>query len=316
MPQPTSQDVHIDEVLTDLAVAFIQDTRLYIATKVFPIVSVAKQSNKYIIWTKNDWFRDEAQKRADATESAGSGFNLSTDSYFADVWAFHKDVGSQARRNQDSGVNLERATVNFVTQRMLLRQELQWVTDFFTTGIWATDYTVAAVWDNYATSDPIEDFESQKEVMASTTGFLPNTAVFGYSAMRRLKSHPDIVERIKYTGSGARNVTEATVAEILGLDNVYVARAIKATNIEAETAAYSFTHGKHAWLGYVNPNPAFESPSAGLTFAWDYAGYGASVNIDQFELRKTKSVRYEAEAAWDNKVIASDLGIFMPNVVT
>src|SRR5215211_7985172 len=139
MPQPTAQDVHIDEILTDLAVAYIQDQNLYISTKVFPIVPVAKQSNKWVVWNKNDWFRDEAQKRADATESAGSGFNLSTDSYFADVWAFHKDLGSQARRNQDAGINLERATVNFVTQRILLRQEIQWVTDFFTTGVWGTD---------------------------------------------------------------------------------------------------------------------------------------------------------------------------------
>lgn len=315
MPQPALQDVHIDEVLTDLAVAYIQDQDLYIATKVFPIITVAKQSNKYIVWDKNDWFRDEAQKRTDSTESAGSGFRLSQDSYFCDVWAFHKDLGSQVRRNQDAGLNLEQATVNFVTQRILLRQEIQWVTDFFTTGVWATDYSVAAQWDDYATSDPIEDFESQKEVMANTTGFLPNTAVFGYSAMRRLKSHPDIVDRVKYTGTGARNITEQVVAEILGLDNVYVARAIKATNVEGETAAYSMIHGKHAWLGYVNPTPALEAPSAGLTFAWDYAGYGSTVTVDQFEIRKIKAVRYEAESSWDNKVVAADLGIFMPNVV-
>lgn len=315
MPQPALQDVHIDETLTQFAVAFIQDTNLYIATKVFPIVRVDKQSNRYIIWNKNDWFRDEAQKRTDSTESAGSGFRLSSDTYFADVWAFHKDLGSQVRANQDAGLNLEQAAVRFVTQRILLRQELQWVTDYFTTGVWATDTTVPFQWSDYAQSDPIEDFESAKETMASTTGFLANTAVFGYSAMRRLKNHPDIVDRIKYTGTGARNVTEQVVAEILGLDNVYVARAIKATNVEGETEAYSFTHGKHAWLGYVNPNPAADAPSAGLTFNWDYAGYGTSVTIDTFEIREKKTTRYEGEAAWDNKVVASDLGVFFPNVV-
>jgi hypothetical protein len=317
MPQPTSQDVHVDEVLTDLAISYMQSQDVFIATKVFPIITVGKQSNKYIVWDKNDWFRDEAQKRADATESAGSGYRLSQDSYFADVWAFHKDVGSQARANADSGINLDSGAVRFVARKILLRQEIQWVTDFFTTGVWATDFSVPVQWDD-VTSDPIEDFESQVEIMVTTTGFRPNTAVFGYRAFRRLKNHPDVLARLSYNGGTAipAQVTPAMIAAILGLDRIFVSQAIKATNIEGETAAYSFTHGNHVWMGYVNPSPSREEPSAGYIFAWDYAGYSSTVSVDSFEIRKTKSTRYEGEAAWDGKVTAADLGVFMPNVVS
>lgn len=316
MPQPASQDVHVDEVLTDLAISYMQSQDVFIATKVFPILPVSKQSNKYIIWDKNDWFRDEAQKRADATESAGSGYRLSQDSYYADVWAFHKDVGSQARANSDAGINLDQGAVRFVARKILLRQEIQWVTDFFTTGVWATDYNVPVQW-NDVTSDPIEDFESNIETMITATGFRPNTVVFGYRAFRRLKAHPDILARLSYNGGTAipAQVTPAMIAAILGVDRVFVSQAIKATNVEGETAAYAFTHGNHVWMGYVNPTPAREEPSAGYIFAWDYAGYSATVAVDSFEIRKTKSTRYEAESAWDGKVTASDLGVFMPNVV-
>lgn len=316
MPLPASQDVHVDEVLTDLAISYIQSQDVYISTKVFPIISVDKQSNKYIVWDKNDWFRDEAQKRADATESAGSGYRLSRDSYFADVWAFHKDVGSQARANADAGINLDQGAVRFVARKILLRQEIQWVTDYFTTGVWATDYSVPVQWDDVS-SDPIEDFESQIEVMISTTGFRPNTVVFGYRAFRFLKKHPDILSRLSYNGGTAvpSNVTPAMIGAILGIDRVFVSQAIKATNVEGETAAYSFTHGDHVWMGYVNPNPSREEPSAGYIFAWDYAGYSSTIAVDSFPIRKTKSVRYEAESAWDGKVTAADLGVFMPSVV-
>lgn len=316
MPQPASQDVHVDEVLTDLAISYMQSQDVFIATKVFPIIGVDKQSNKYIIWDKNDWFRDEAQKRADATESAGSGFRLSQDSYYADVWAFHKDVGSQARANSDTGINLDQASVRFVARKILLRQEIQWVTDFFTTGVWAVDYNVPVQWHD-VTSDPIEDFESQIEVMVTTTGYRPNTVVFGYRAFRRLKSHPDVLARLSYNGGTAipAQVTPAMIAAILGVDRVFVSQAIKATNVEGETAAYAFTHGNHVWMGYVNPTPAREEPSAGYIFAWNYAGYSPNVAVDSFEIRKIKAIRYEGEAAWDGKVTAADLGVFMPNVV-
>lgn len=316
MPQPASQDVHIDEVLTDLAISYMQSQSDFIATKVFPVIPVDKQSNKYIVWDKNDWFRDEAEKRADATESVGSGYRFSTDSYYADVWAFHKDVGSQARANSDSFINLDTGAVQFVARKILLRMEIQWVTDFFTTGVWGLDYSVPVQWHD-VTSDPIEDFESNIETMLTSTGFAPNTAVFGYRAFRRLKSHPDILARLSYNGGTAipAQVTPAMIAAVLGIDRIFVSKAIKATNVEGETAAYSMTHGNHVWMGYVSPTPSREQPSAGYIMAWNYAGYSEQINVDSFPLRKIKAIRYEGEAAWDGKVTASDLGVFMPNVV-
>src|SRR5580693_8982630 len=103
--QPTLSQVHVAAPLTDIAVAYMQDDSAYIADKVFPIVPVQFQSDLYYIWKKDDFFRDEAQQRADGDESAGSGLNLSTASYSAAVWALHKDIGDQMRRNADPAVD-------------------------------------------------------------------------------------------------------------------------------------------------------------------------------------------------------------------
>lgn len=318
MPQPASQDVHIDEVLTDLAISYMQSQDVYIATKVFPIITVDKQSNKYIVWDKNDWFRDEAERRADATESVGSGYRFSQDSYFAHVYAIHKDVGSQARANADAWINLEQGAIRFVARKILLRQEIQFFTDFFTTGVWGTDYTLPAngQWGD-ALSDPIEQIESIKESMLIATGFEPNTMVFGYRAFRRLARHPDIIARLSYNGGTAvpSQVTPAMIGAMLGISRIHISKALKATNLEGETASYAMAAGNHAWIGYVSPTPSQEDPSAGYIFAWDYAGYSEVVNVDSFEIRKIKAVRYEAEAAWGAKITAPDLGVFMPNVV-
>lgn len=314
-----TSDVHHDAILSNISVAYIQDQSQYIATKVFPIVGVDKQSDKYYIMPKEAWMRDEAQKRADNTESVGSGYELSQDAYFAEVWAFHRDLGSQMRANADAQMNLVPNAVRFVTQRLLMRQEVQWVTDYFTTGIWGTDASPVNKWDNYTTSDPIEDVENAKEAISSVTGFEPNVMVLGKQVLRRLRNHPDIRDRIHgIAGSGGKQVSLQQLATLFELDRIYVSRAIKATNKKGATPTYAYIHGKHVLIAYVPDSPGLEVPSAGYTFSWNGVSgpSGTLVNMDQFEIRKTKTLRVEGEMAWDNKVVAPDLGYFMPNAVT
>ena len=47
MSQPTVSDLHVDRPLTNVSTAFIQQEPRFIATRVFPLVSVAKQTDKY-----------------------------------------------------------------------------------------------------------------------------------------------------------------------------------------------------------------------------------------------------------------------------
>ena len=324
MPQPSINSVHIDAILTNISVAYMQKAENYIADKVFPVVPVDKKSNKYFTYTKNDWFRDEAQRRADATESAGSGYSLNTDTYSADVFAFHKDVGDQTLANADAPLAPLREAAEFVTNRMLLRKEIQFVTDFIKTGVWGTDLTGVASgettgqfrqWSDFANSDPLEDIELAKETILSTTGFEANTLVLGYSVFRKLKNHPDLVDRIKYTSSNV--ITEDMIARMFGVDRVLVAKSVKATNNEGGTGAYAFNVGKSALLCHVAPNPGLLTPSAGYTFAWNgvSGGLGQSIGTSQFRMESIKATRVEAEMAFDNKIVGADLGVYLTSVV-
>lgn len=329
MPQPAQSDVHVDAILTNISVAYMQKAENFIAQKVFPVVPVDKQSDKYFIYNKEDWFRDQAEERADATESAGSGYSLSTDFYNARVYAFHKDVGDQVRQNTDSPLDPDRDATNFVTQVMLQRQERQWVSDYFTPtpnsdsapAVWANEivgstqsanvYTGAPTftqWSDFAGSDPLEDVEQGKEAILSTTGFEPNTLVLGYSVFRKLKNHPDFVDRIKYTTSDS--VTAELLAKMFDVERVFVAKAITNTAAEGQAGSYSFIHGKHAWLGYVNPTPSLMAPSAGYVFTWKGVsdGIGTNIGITRFRMQHLRADRVEAQIAWTNKLVASDMG--------
>lgn len=318
MPQPTVSDVHVDAVLSNISVAYQQAQSQFIAGTVFPVVPVDKQSDYYYVYTKNDWFRDEAARRADSTESAGSGYGVSTASYGCDVWALHKDVGDQLLANADAPLSPMRDAAKFVTQRLLLRRELQWVTDYFTTSVWATDVTGGVdftQWSTYATSDPMDDVETGKETVLGTTGYMPNTLVLGYQTYRSLKNHPDLVDRIKYTSS--QTLTPGMMAALFDVDRVLVAKAVKATNVEGATAAYSFAYGKHAFLCYTPSSPGLLQPAAGYTFAWNgvSGGLGLTTGVSSFRLEHLKATRVEGEVAFDNKVVGTDLGYFFSGAV-
>jgi hypothetical protein len=324
MPQPSINQVHIDAPLTNISIAYMQAQDNFIANKVFPVVPVDKKSDKFFVYTKNDWFRDEAQRRADATESAGSGYNLTTSSYGADVWAFHKDVGDQTRANSDTPLVPDREATEFVTSRLLLRQEVQFVSDFVTTGVWGTDYVGVAgtpstnefkQWSDFANSDPLEDVEAGKEAILGSTGFMPNTLVLGYQVYRKLRNHPDLVDRIKYTSSNT--ITTDIMARLFDVERVLVAKAVKATNAEGQTGAYSFAYGKSALLTYSAPNPGLMTPSAGYTFAWRgvSGNLGATVGVSRIRMEHLKADRIEGEVAFANKVTAADLGFFFSTAV-
>jgi hypothetical protein len=315
MPQPTQNQVHVDSILTNISVAYMQRQQNFIASQVFPIGPVSKQSDKFYTYTKNDWFRDEAQRRADATESAGGGYNLSTDSYQADVYAFHKDIGDQTRANADAPINVDREATEFVTSRIALKMETQFVNSFFTSGVWATDSTPANLWSDYTSSDPLNDVENGKRQILSTTGFEPNTLVIGYDVFKTLKNHPDLVDRIKYTSSQV--LTSDLMASLFDIPRVLVSKAVKATNAEGATGAYDFTAGKNALLCYSAPSAGLLQPSAGYVMSWTGVsqGLGATVGTSRIRMEQFKADRIEAEVAFDMKVIGADLGYFFSSVV-
>lgn len=319
MPQPTQSAVHTNVPLTMISVAYIQNQDNFVATKVFPLIGVDKASNVYYIYTKADWFRDEAQMRAPGTESSGSGYGLSTASYSCKTYAHHKDIPWDVRSNEDAPLNSDRDATEFVTQRLLLRLERQWATDYFTTSVWGTDKTVTFTWDDYANSDPIGDIRTGIRTVYANTGFKPNKLTVGYDVWIKLVDHPDILARINGgSSSGAPAiVTRQLVAQIFELDEIIVCGGLVNTAAEGATGVYSFVQGKHALLSYSPASPSLLTPSAGYVFYWKgiSGSLGQSINLDRFPLRQLKVDRVEGEMSFDNKAVATDLGYFFPSVV-
>ncbi len=325
MPQPTRSDVHVNRPLTNISIAYIQGAQDFIADKVFPIVPVMKQSDRYFVYTQDYWFRTAASKRAPASESAGNGFHVdNTPSYYADVWAVHQDVDDQTRANADQPLDLDRDATLYVTQQLLLRREIQFMSNFMTAGIWTgnpagdfipgTSTGSMGQWDQ-STSDPMYDVDYNKQLVKSQTGFLPNTLVVSPDVFFALRNNPNVVDRIKYTQRGV--VTEDILASLFGVEKFLVASAVQNSAAEGATANYAFLQKNTALLVYANPAPSILQPSGGYVFSWQgLFGAGAQGNrIMTFRMEHLKADRIEGEMAFSMKQVGANLGVYFKQIL-
>lgn len=313
--QPGRGDVHVDSALTNISVAFMQDASQFIADQVFPQVPVTHRSDSYFTYDRDDTRRDEVKPRAPGAESAGGGFNMSTDTYSCDTFAFHKDVDDHTRANADPAIDVDEDATRFVTQQFLIQREVRWASEFFATGVWTNESTPTTLWDDGA-SDPEADVDAAKTAILLSTGYEPNTFVVSWQVHQALKKHPLVLDRYKHTSSDS--ITIAMLAKFFEVDRYIISKASYNTAAEGLTAVNAFIAGKHALLCYVAPAPGLLTPSAGYTFVW--SGFtGASsvgVRIKNFRLERNASDRIEGEFAYDNKVVSADLGYFFLSAVS
>lgn len=330
MSNPVQSDVHVNVPLTNVSIAFIQNAVNFVADRVFPNIPVSKQSDRYYTYDRGYFNRDEMEKRAPSSESAGSGYTLdNTPTYFADVWAFHHDIDDQRRANSDSVLAPDMEATTLVTGKALIKREKTWVAKFFIGGVWTNDKDGVASGENNtatfrqwndANSDPISVVRTAKRTVLESTGFEPNTLVMGQAVFDALIDHPDIVDRVKYGQSGVGSPAMIDVAELVALfkiQRIFVMKAVENTGKEGAANAHSFIGGKKALLCYAAPAPGLMTPTAGYTFSWTglFGAADAGQRISRFRIEAIKSDRVEIEMSYDQKLVAADLGYFWDTIV-
>lgn len=336
MPMLTPNQVHLDAPLTNLTLAYMQGQDAFIAGKVFPVVDVQKQSDKYYEYNRPDFNRSgDRQLLAPRTRPERVGFSLSNDSYFCDVYGLETDFDTQTLANEDTALDIRSAGAQMLTHRMLIDREVDFATKFFSTGVWGTEVAGGVsgslatgeivAWDDYVNSTPIVDVrDARRAVQLKSGGMLPNTMVLSREAYDVLLDHPDILAR--FEGGATTNqsalTTKAKLAEIFELTNLYVMDAIQNTAAEGATESNSFIGGKHALLVHTPATAGLMTPAAGLTFAWNSLP-GASfegLTVESFRGDWLRSEGIEeliqCKMSYDMKVVGSELGYFWKDIVS
>lgn len=325
---PTVADSHVNAALTAISVAYVQDQTRFVADRVFPVVQVQKQSDRYFIYDRGDFNRDEMELRAPGTESAGAGYRLdNTPTYYAGKYSLHKDVPDELLANSDAVLNPMRDATLFLTQKALLKREKMFAANYMAAN-WTSNFSGVASGQSWAgntilqwndaNSTPIEDVRKAGTTILERTGFAPNVLVIGKPVYDALADHPDIVDRIKYgqTPGSPASVTLQALASLFDVERVEVMSAIENTANEGLSATHAFVGGKKALLCYAAPNPGLMTPSAGYTFMWSGLMGGATgQRVRSFRMEHLEATRVEIDTAFDQKLVAADLGFYIATAV-
>lgn len=319
---------HVDQLLTNLSVAFIQSADRFISDKVFPVVPVAKASDIYLSFPQGYWNRDEVGPRPLGGYPRQVGYAIEKKTYYVEEEALEFMVDDRVRANSDAagGNDPERQGTSLLTSQMLIHREQRWADAYFKTGVWGTDLTGVAgapvagqfrKW-NDATSDPISDIDVNRDAIGQKTGMEANVLVLGRRTFRHLKNHPDILDRIKYTARGI--ITQDLLASMFGVDRILVPGGIRNLAAEGEADNHDWIiSDDDALLVHAASAPGLQTPSAGYIFAWTGLLGSNAFNSLSVVTRgrddRAYSDWFHVRMAYDMRVVANSLGIFFNDAV-
>ncbi len=335
---PTQSDVHVNVLMTNFSLAFMQDMNNFVADRVFPTIPVLKASDRYATYSRADFNRNQMKLRGVSAESAGGGYKIDTSStYSVDDWGLHRDIDARIRQNADAIFNLDADATRWLTMQYMISREVNWASAFFAnvwtsllTGVAAAPGANQALQWNDPNSSPIIDIRKYKTAIQLVNGVArPNKLVLGRPVWDVLCDHPDFIDRIKYgqTPGAPAIVARQACAELFELDEVLVMDAIINTGGEGITlnalesnsfiGGASGVGGKAALLVYVDPNVGPMTPTAGVNFSWT----GALGNTTQgnrilsYYIPQIRSTRVEMEAAYTFKLTGADMGGYLASII-
>lgn len=313
--QPTDTDVHIDVPLTQISVRYQNPE--YIGTSVFPRVQVTDRSDKFFIYDNSGgnskaWLRNDAKPRAVGGATARGGYELSTGSYSVIQYGFEHPIPDEVRKNSDSPLAPDADAINFCMDKVAMAQEKIIAALVNTSGNWTTNVTLSGTgqWSDYTNSNPFTDFKTARITIRQQVARPANTIQMGIQTFEALALHPELLDRVKYTGTSEKPamVTSQMMAALFMVDQVLVGGAVEETANEGATSSPSFIWGKHAWIGFVAPSPALATPSAGYIFSM-------GVLADRYREDWNKADVVRCLEDFDAKAVAAGAGYRLINAV-
>ena len=315
---PRSGQVHVDKPLSNYAVQYSQDKAMYIADQVLKRLSVMKESDKYFTYLLKDVVTPVGSLlRADGAESKEATWDITTASYNAEEYALKDIVTDRARKNADQPIQVEQDTTGFLTNLLMLDHEIAVADEVFSTANFSgftSALGAADQWDNYTSpdSDPFEDAETGKNSTIKNALVQANTGILGYEVFAKVKNHPLVLDRIKYTGSNntPAMATENTLAEAWGLERVLVGKGVKNTANSGQSVSNSYIWGKFAMFCYIAPSPPRKGITLGTTFE------AQKFQVSRWRKDERKGDMLEASHIVDRKITVPGAGYLFSTVIS
>ena len=279
---PPIGQIHIDNALTNLSIMY--KNSMYMADSVMPIIPVAKRSDKYFVYKREDFLSASSTDtqgkptslRRPGTEAAEIDYTQTTGQYYAEEYALRAVVTDAEYSIADSPLQPDIDQTLQLTERLMIDNEVSVFAYAMNRSNFATANKVALTtsttsWAAYAStaSQPFADIKNGKLAVIKGIAMDANMIAFSIGTAKTLADHPLVNDLVKYVHEDA--LTNEGLPKVIRGLQVQECKAIK--NTASEGAAYSGNYiaiaddgTDAALIYYSNPSPTLRTVSFGYTF--------------------------------------------------
>jgi hypothetical protein len=298
---PDISMVHVDQALTEVSIAY--RNAQFVADSVFPPVLVSKQSNKYFIYSKDN-FRILDDARRPGARANEIDWTLSTDTYYCDGHALAQAIPDELRANADQAIDIDIDTTEVLTDLIYLQREMLVAAKANDPAVITQNTTLSGnnQWSDFTNSDPIQAIEDQKPTIQKQIGQLPNSLLVSYPVFKALRNHPKVIDRFKYSQVGI--VQPDHLKSVFNVDNFLVATAVKNLSKEGAADSLDYVWGKNALL-FFKPNTAGRrTVSLGYQFTLLFGANTGGFLVKRYRDEARTADIVEVQLYYDAKVVA------------
>jgi hypothetical protein len=272
MAQSTGRDLHIDVLLSNVAIGYFQENN--IAGMIAPVVQVGKQSDAYAIYSRADALRIENTRRSPGTEANKVSRTISSSTYYAQNYALKYPVTIEDRENADPihRQNIINDGARYIVDKLALDWENRVSTLVNNTSNVGSSAAVASEWDAAASSDPLGDMNTALDNVQDLTGARGNRIVMGLAAWRSLRRNDQILNRLFGSNNGGGYANRQQVASLLEVDELLVGGAYRNSANEAQAESLVNIWGDNVLAYYAPSAPSRDAPSFMYSFRWAAGG--------------------------------------------
>lgn len=307
MPQMTpAQSRVIDPILSEVARGYSNNEM--VGTALFPYVPVGQRGGKILSFGK-EAFRLYNTGRTPGSNTKRVQFGHESAPFALEQHALEGMVPYEIMEEAAAvpGIDLASGAVMSVQDIIALRLEKAQADLATTAGNYGAGNKVTLSgtdqWSDYgSTSDPIDDISAAREAVRTQIGKRPNTVVMGAAVFEKLKNHPKIIERIKYTGRDV--ATTELLASLFGVREVRVGEAV----YENDAGVMTDVWGKFVVVAYTEKGGIADRGRP--TFGYTYRLGGYPIVEVPYEDRSAKSWIYPVTDEV-SPVIAGAVGGFL-----
>ncbi len=300
----------VSPILTQFVVGYVSPQ--FIGRLVAPLVPSYAAAGTLYTFGKEGFYIYDTQRalRANANKIQ---FAISKDTYVCVEHALessldYKELEEAERIGAKEVLKLEQRTVMGIENAMTRKLEKEIADYIFGTSYYATGNKTTLSggdqWSDPNNSDPVGNIDTGKIAARADMGIEPNTGVIGYTAWAKLKRHPQILDKIKYSQLGVSTVQ--LIKEIIELENLYIGMS----NYAADDGTFTDLWTDSMALIYIPPKDQLVEGTTPHTILIEQKGYP---EVKTYSMKKT--IDYENTHKRVVKNISTSYGYLISDII-